>query len=104
MYSNTIVNQESKHYRYEAMIRNHFIRNENQYPHIGAMISNGPSITKLHTILETINSKDRIIKDQEEQIKRLSDEITLIYSSKSWKYTGILRQLKQKLFKKKTNA
>ncbi|MCN4144543.1 MAG: glycosyltransferase [Thiohalomonas sp.] len=122
IYSNTIVSQKSTHYRYEAVIRNHFMRNEKQYPHIGAMTSNAPSITrlqqKLNTILQTINSKDALIKDkeqqiqtrdilikaQEEQIKRLSDELTLIYTSKSWRYTGIIRQLRQKLFNKKTNT
>ncbi|MCN4144544.1 MAG: glycosyltransferase family 2 protein [Thiohalomonas sp.] len=37
------------------------------------------------------------IKEQEEQLKRLRDELTFIYTSNTWRYTRIIRQLSKKL-------
>ncbi len=79
LHSSTIASQKSKYGKYEAVIRNHFVRHEEKYSKIVTMILNAQSIKrlqqKLDTILQTINTKDTRIKEQDKKIKEQDNKI-----------------------------
>ena len=50
---------------------------------------------ELNKTKEHLAQKDKFIQKQQEEIEALKDELVLIYTSKSWKITRILRKIKR---------
>lgn len=67
IYSSTMVNQQNRYDRYEAVIRNYFIRNKEKYGEIATAILNAQNIKqlqlKMSTIAQTINKEIQLFLD-----------------------------------------
>ncbi|ADN08331.1 sulfotransferase family protein [Sulfurimonas autotrophica] len=50
---------------------------------------------ELIQVKEDLTQKDKMIKSKNKEIESLKDELVLIYTSRSWKFTKILRRIKR---------